>query len=781
MSDNGKHTYSAMNGSSKAPQPLALPSLFHDADEDSSRPSEQTRRRTPCFGPAMPEIRRISMVPVQLDRQPLRRLWKRIRGRDAGNALDPKAEVRAAWQQVARRRQVILAILVVLQTALASWSLTKVFPYPWLSGLEIAILAVFAVLFSWISLGFWTAIMGFWVLWRRARRFNVSDLLAGTNEQQPLRSRTAVVMPIFNEDVGRVFAGLEASYRSLAATGQLALFDFYVLSDTPDPDTWVEEELAWAETCRSVQGFGRIFYRHRRNNIRRKSGNVADFLRRWGRNYDYMVVFDADSAMAGETLVRLVRIMERSPKAGFVQPLPMMANRESLLARVQQFAGRVYGPMLGAGFHFWQLGEGFYWGHNAIIRVAAFIENCGLSRLPGDAPLGGEILSHDFIEAALMGRAGWEVWVAHDLGGSYEEVPPTLLDELTRDRRWCQGNLQHLRLLFAAGFRPGHGAMLFMGVMAYASALLWAVFLALSTVRVAAESLLPPIYFLPTPSLFPIWPQWHPERAIALLSMTAVLLFLPKFLSFLLMVRNRAWKSFGGLVHLCASIILEILLSTLLAPIRMWFHSKFVVLTLLGRQIKWGPQRRHDSGTDWREAIRYHGVSTLFALFWICVVWWVNPAFSWWLLPVPVALLFSIPVSVYSSRATVGRAFRKLRLFLIPEELAPPEVINRLGAALDEQRSRSPQNGGFARALIDSEANALHVALLREKVQRSAKTVERNQELRKKVIAEGPERLSRSDKLRLLKDAGMLTAMRRNVGQPGESKLVLQQGLTELQ
>ena len=722
----------------------------------------------------MPEIRRLSMVPARLERSPLPRIGRRLRGhRGSQNGSAQISRPPRYWQQLARRRQSILAFLVLLQTTLASWSLTKIFPYPWLSGLEIAILAVFAVLFSWISLGFWTAVMGFWTLWRRTKRFGAADLLMGVDDRQPLESRTAVIMPIFNEDVERVFAGLEASYRSLAATGQFRHFDFYVLSDSNDPDKWVEEELAWAATCRSVGGFGRIFYRHRRNNIKRKSGNIADFLRRWGRNYDYMVVFDADSVMAGETLVRLVRIMERSPQAGIVQPLPMMANRESLFARVQQFAGRVYGPMLGAGFHFWQLGESFYWGHNAIIRVAPFIKHCGLARLPGEPPLGGEILSHDFVEAALMGRAGWEVWVVHDLAGSYEEVPPALLDELTRDRRWCQGNLQHLRLLFADGFRPGHRAMLSMGVMAYASALLWAVFLALSTVSVAAESLLPPIYFLPTPSLFPIWPQWHPERAIALLTMTAVLLFLPKFLSLLLAVRNREHHGFGGVIPLIVSTFLEILVSTLLAPIRMWFHSKFVLLTLMGRQIKWGPQRRHDSGTEWREAIRYHGDSTLFALFWIFVVWWVNPAFSWWLLPVPAALLLSIPVSVYSSRATVGRAFRKLRLFLIPEELAPPEVINRLDAALYEQRSRSPQSGGFARALIDPEANLLHVALLREKVQRSAKTIERNQELLRKVMTEGPEQLSRSDKLRLLKDAGILTAMQRDVGQLNEHKLFL--------
>ena len=274
-----------------------------------------------------------------------------------------------------------------------------------------------------------------------------------------------------------------------------------------------------------------------------------------------------------------------------------------------------------------------------------------------------------------MGRAGWDVWVVHDLAGSYEESPPTLADELKRDRRWCQGNLQHLRLLVGDGIRGGHRAIFSMGVMAYASALLWFIFLLLNTAEIALQSLLPPTYFSSEPSLFPIWPQWHPEWAIALLSTTAVLLFLPKLLSLLLILRNREAHLFGGPISLCLSIVSEIFVSTLLAPIRMWFHSKFVVLTLMGMQIKWGPQCRTDNETGWREAFRLHGFSTFLALAWIVGISWMNPASSVWLLPVATPLFLSIPLSVYSSRLSLGRVVKRWRLFLIPEEIAPRKSL----------------------------------------------------------------------------------------------------------
>jgi membrane glycosyltransferase len=723
---------------------------------------------------ATPKIRRLSMVPSPIDRNPLRRLWRRI----CGGAKSHKARQQSVavssgastgesqhtrWRRAARFRRIGLLILITLQTLAASWSLTNTFPYPWLKGSEIAILGMFAILFSWISFGFWTAVAGFWMLWRRVKEFTVADLCSEQEDLQPLQSRTAVLMPICNENVVRVFAGLEASYRSLAATSELRHFDFYVLSDTSDPETQVKEEVAWTQTCRAVQGFGKIFYRHRRNNIRRKSGNIADFLRRWGRNYDYMIVLDADSVMAGATFVRLARIMDLHPEAGIVQTASTTVNCDSFFGRVHQFASRAYSPMLAAGLRFWQLGESYYWGHNAILRVAPFIKYCGLARLPGKPPLGGEILSHDFVEAALMGRAGWDVWVVHELAGSYEESPPTLADELKRDRRWCQGNLQHLRLVFGDGIRGGHRAIFSMGVMAYASALLWFIFLLLNTVEITLQSLLPPTYFSSEPSLFPIWPQWHPEWAIALLSTTAVLLFLPKLLSLHLILRNREAHLFGGPIAFCLSIVSEIFVSTLLAPVRMWFHSKFVVLTLMGKQIKWGSQRRTDNETGWMEAFRLHGFSTLLALAWIVGMSWMNPASSVWLLPVATPLFLSIPLSVYSSRVSLGRAVKRWRLFLIPEEVVPPQLIKDLQARLTERQREKWRPEGFVRAATDPYANLVHVGLLRGKIPKSGEARSRNRNLLEKMLKEGPTSLTPGERAHLLRDAESMAALHHGV------------------
>jgi membrane glycosyltransferase len=759
--------------------PPAGGNLFHSDDSNSparARRSALHRNADGSWGVfSMPKIRRISMVPSAIERRPLRGLWRNmrcgdespstgdgrgVRPRDAGEDRGPAVD----WRQVAWRRRIVLAILVLAQTALASWSLSRTFPYPSLSGLEIVILTTFAVLFSWISFSFWTAIAGFWVLWTNAECVSSVDL-PDKSDRKPLRPRTAVLVPICNEDVGRVFAGVETSYRSLAATGQLENFDFFALSDTNDPERVVEEELAWTEVCQRVEGVGRFFYRHRRNNIKRKSGNIADFLRRWGKNYDYMIVFDADSIIAGECFVRLVRLMEAHPQAGIIQTAPTIVNRETLFARVQQFASRVYGPMFSASLRFWQLGESYYWGHNAILRIEPFVKHCGLSRLPGKPPLGGEIMSHDFIEAALMGRAGWEVWLAYDLPGSYEESPPTMLDELKRDRRWCQGNLQHLRLLFGDGIRFGHRAIMAMGIMAYASAFIWAVFLILSTAEVAVETLVPPVYFSAEPSLFPLWPQWRPELVAALVSATAVLLFVPKFMSFLLIVKNGEASSYGGAFRLLASVIVEILISMLLAPLRMWYHSKFVLLTLLGRQIKWGAQHRDGNETDWPEALRQHGVSTAVGLAWMGGLFWLNSLLAWWVLPVTIPMVFSVPLSVYASRASLGLGLKKWRLLLIPEEHVCTEVLEQLKASLAHNSASQPNHGGFIRAAIDPCANAVHCAFLRGKSPKSPRARERNRRLRQRAIAAGPGSLSRSERAHLLRDAESMAALHMDVRQ----------------
>ena len=659
------------------------------------------------------------------------------------------------WRTRALHRRLALVVLIVLQTMIATDYMALVLPYHGRQPLEIAVLVLFAVLFAWISAGFWTALAGFWLLARGRDRYAISQRMIGDGPASiPSDARTALVMPICNEDVPRVYAGLRATYESLAQTGALDRFDFYVLSDTGNADTRVAELDGWLALCRAVDGFGRIFYRWRQHRIKRKSGNIADFCRRWGRKYRYMIVLDADSVMSGDCITRLVRIAEANLDAGIIQTAPRAAGRDTLYARVQQFATGVYGPLFTAGLHAWQFGESHYWGHNAIIRVAPFIRYCAIGRLPGRGALSGEILSHDFVEAALMRRAGWGVWIAYDLPGSYEEMPPNLIDELSRDRRWCQGNLMNFRLFWMKGLHPAHRAVFMTGVLAYLSAPLWFLFLILSTVLLAIHTLSEPQYFVQPYQLFPIWPEWRPEWAITLFSATALLLFLPKILAALRIAVTDPVRH-GGRLHLFASLVGEMLFSALLAPIRMLFHTQFVTSSLLGRTVRWKSPPRGDNETGWRQAFARHGMHTLVGVVWAAIVWWLNPSYLWWLLPVVGALILSIPLSVVSSRASFGRKLRRRKYFLIPEESQPPPVIR----ATRRYWHHAQAPADLVAAVVDPTVNALVCAqavghplhgLAREAM--AGAIVDR-------ALAGGLDALTPLDRNRLIGDPAALSAL----------------------
>jgi len=650
------------------------------------------------------------------------------------------------------RRSVLLALVVGL-TYVATSFMTAVLPYHGTRPLEIAVLVLYAILFGWVASGFLTAACGFLVLAFGGDRHAISRS-APTNAAIDDGARTALIMPICNEDVARVFAGLRATWESLAASSEVRHFDLFVLSDSSDADTRVGELDAWLALCREVGGFGRIFYRWRRHRIKRKSGNVADFCRRWGKNYRYMVVLDADSVMSGNCLAQLVRLMEANPDTGIIQSAPRAAGRDTFYARMQQFATRVYGPLFTAGLHYWQLGESHYWGHNAIIRVAPFMRHCALARLPGRGALSGEILSHDFVEAALMRRAGWAVWLAYDLPGSYEEMPPNLSDELKRDRRWCHGNLMNFRLFLARGLHPAHRAVFMTGVMAYVSAPLWFLFLILSTALLAIHTLTEPQYFVEPNQLFPLWPEWHPEWALSLFAVTAAMLFLPKVLAAVLIVVRGA-QGFGGRVALAASTALELALSALLAPIRMLFHTQFVLGALLGLRARWISPPRDDLQTGWGEALRRHGVHTVLGMTWAGFVYWLNPAFLWWLLPVVGALAVSIPISVFTSHVALGRGLRRIRLLLIPEESNPPRELRALARHL----AHTAPPPDFAAAVGDPIVNALACATARTGVPRSAAARQARSERVARATRGGPQALGGADKMALLNDARALSQL----------------------
>ncbi len=686
------------------------------------------------------------------------------------------------WVRAARLRRLVLLGLIAITSVMASSHMAEVLPNQGTTYLDLLVIVVFTILFAWISIGFWEAMAGLFTLLRRYDRFSMTLDGHSPLSLEGTGSRTAVLFPIANEDVKRVFAGLTATYESLKETGQLRYFDFFILSDSSDPDKWVAEEVAWAATCRSLGASDRIFYRRRRVNLKRKSGNISDFCRRWGKNYRYMVVMDADSVMKGTTLVRMVLSMERHTRVGILQTAPVAVNRETVIARTQQFASRAYGPLFAAGLHFIQLGDSHFWGHNAILRVAPFMEHCSLPQLTGRPPRGGYILSHDFVEAAFMRRGGWEVWLAHDLEGSYEEVPPTLLEELKRDRRWCQGNLQHVRLLFTKGLFSAHRALFLHGAMSYGSSLLWVLFLAFSSAEAIAEAFRTPVYFPAGKALFPEWPVWHPQWAFTLLATTAIVLFMPKLVSVLLIIpRKGQAKRFGGAFRLLASLGLEVLLSALLAPTRMLFHSKFVFVTLLGKQVGWGPQQRSDLGTGWREASRFHGPGVILALLWGATLFVFNRSFFWWNTPVLIPLVLSVPLSVWSSRASIGKALRETGLLRIPEETVRPKELRALDRILLQEEAQPvlaiPKEQGFVRAVVDPRVHALHLCLLGKTGRLREKIELHRRKLVEKALSQGAGKLSAREKRELLYDPDRLHELHQRVWEICDEKIGKEWGL----
>jgi membrane glycosyltransferase len=464
--------------------------------------------------------------------------------------------------------------------------------------------------------------------------------------------------------------------------------------------------------------------------------------------------------------------MEENPLAGIIQTAPRVVRGVSLYSRLLAFANRLYSPLYLAGLNYWQQHEGNYWGHNAIIRVKPFMDHCALPELPGVEPFGGRILSHDFVEAALMRKAGWAVWLASDIEGSYEEGPPTLIESAKRDRRWCQGNIQHAWLLAARGFRPANRFHLLMGIMAYASSPLWLLFLILSTVDMLNESrggAREALAFADTTSLFG-YSVAIPE-ALTLFVLTMLLLFLPKFASVVVMLgRPEEVALFGGRWRLGLSAVLETLGSMLLAPVNMIFNTKFVIFTLLGQGVAWVTQKRtaDEDGTDWREAILTHGVMTVFGIVWGVSSLILIPAYFAWLSPVLAGLVLSIPLSIFLSKAAFGRRARELGIFLTPEETRPPIDLDLLERNLEEcYRHLLPfeplrADYGLMQAVLDPYINAMHVALLR---QRRTSPVAREwfSRLQARLLREGPGRFTTREKMALLMDPQSMIQLHREL------------------
>lgn len=571
----------------------------------------------------------------------------------------------------ARWRRWLVLILVLATTAVGLALMGRIVAARGPDILKPIFLPCFALLFAWTALSFWSGFLGFALGVLRRHPVTLARHAPADGAIPPLVERTAILIPVYNEDAAEVSARIAVMYRSLHDTGHLDAFDFFILSDTNKPDLARQEESTYAALRERLDAGSRLSYRRRAQNTGKKAGNVGEWVETRGPAYAFMIVLDADSLLQGDTMVRLAALMQANPRTGLIQTHTVPAGRETLFARALQFSSRLVGVLLSMGFSFWQTSESNYFGHNAILRVKAFAECCRLPVLSGRPPLGGEILSHDFVEAAFLRRGGWYCWMLPELRGSYEELPTNLLDYAVRDRRWMQGNLQHARLIGGAGLHPMSRLHLGMGIFAYLSSPLWLAMLMLSSAMVVDQRITGEVFFGSTRTLFPQWPQYHWPEIHGLLGLTIGLLLGPKLLALVLRVGStRSARRFGGRIALVLSFVVETCFTTLLAPVMMLFHTTFLIHILAGSAVGWPPQARGDRGMDWRQALTRHIGHVLFGLVALCILGAIVPDYVPWILPVVAGLLLSVPLAVLSSRRAMGLAARRLRLFLTPEERA---------------------------------------------------------------------------------------------------------------
>ncbi len=483
----------------------------------------------------------------------------------------------------------------------------------------------------------------------------------------PLTSRVVVLVPIYNENPAETFPRIAAIDASLRQTGFGPSFDIAVLSDSTDPATAAAEHAAFRHLLDLTDGTGRIFYRRRSSNRGRKAGNIADFITQSGASYDLAVILDADSLMEGDTLVEMARRMEADPGLGLLQTLPQIVNARSRFGRAQQFAAALYSPIFCRGQAMIQGRTGPFWGHNAIIRMRAFAESCGLPELSGPPPFGGHILSHDYVEAALLARAGWRVRVDDDLSGSYEQGPENMVLHARRDRRWCQGNLQHTRLLTAPNLMAWSRFVFATGIFAYLAPVIWLAFLLCS---IMAPLFAPPIdYFAIEGWRWPVIPVSQTSQAVLLAICVLSLLFLPKVLILLdAALRNRT-AGFGGGLATARSVGAELLFSALSAPVFMMFNTRSVLQVITGRDGGWPAQARGDGAMTLPAAWAASRWIVASGLVVGALSAWLAPHLLPWLAPVLLPMLASPALIAWSSAPAPGV------LFQTPTESDPPAIL----------------------------------------------------------------------------------------------------------
>lgn len=571
----------------------------------TAAPSKTTLRQLPAEAPLDMPVQRLDGVPPAVH------------------------EVATRPHGLLVKRLLLIALTAVLALA-ASSEVRAAMSANGLDVFDVVLLVFFVPLFSWLAFGFVSSTFGFLQLMSGAH----PGFITVPGPLAPLSRRTAVLMPVYNESVEAVFGRVRAMTASIHAAGGDGSIDFFILSDS-SADHGLDEEAAWAAVA--IESAIPVYYRRREKNTARKPGNIAEWVRRFGAAYENMLVLDADSMMSGQAIVGLASIMEARPSLGLLQSVPMITNAHTLFQRWMRFASEAYGPIASAGLLWWSGSEANFWGHNAILRTRAFAESCGLPELPGKPPFGGHILSHDMVESALLRRRGWAVHMVM-IAGSYEEFPPTIVDNAIRDRRWMQGNLQHLRLLGASGLSMASRLHLLIGATAYLTSPGWLLLLLTTIAQVGATD---------DDSL----PQATP---LGVLALTVVLLFGPKLMGLIWMLSDAdRRRGFGGAGGILRSVALEVVLAMLLAPVAMVMQTKALIGLLLGIPSGWNTQNREAERIPLRAILPNLREHLALGLAFAATAW-IDPVTALWLSPLTLGLLASPWLISLTSREDLG-------------------------------------------------------------------------------------------------------------------------------
>jgi membrane glycosyltransferase len=560
---------------------------------------------------------------------------------------------------IAARRALFFGLNALSLLALALVMARLIEARGW-SAASLTFLGLFLLGLPWTLMGFWNAVIGF-VLIRLvadAAKFT-NPALRATPPDSPIVTRTAICLAVRHEDVAAAFSRLAAMIDSILATPWASSFDFHVLSDSARPEIAAAEEALFAALQARYPRPDFLHYRRRVDNVGFKAGNLLEFAQRCVRCYDHMIVLDADSMMSAAAMLRLVRAMQANPTLGILQTLVVGKPSDSAFTRVFQFGMRHAMRMQTAGSAWWQGPAGPYWGHNAILRLRPFVEHCQLPTLPGRGPLGGQVLSHDQVEAALMRGAGYDVRVIADEFDSWEENPPTLPDFIKRDLRWCQGNLQYLKLLTMPGLKPMGRFQLVNAIIMYLGSPAGFLMLIAGLAMIGQRA----------NGSFPT------TLAFALYFLMLGIGFAPRALGMLDVLLRGESRHYGGATHLLAGGLLDTLFSIFLGPIMMVAQSLFVIGLAFGRRVIWETQNRDKRVVPVGEALRGLWPQLLFGIVIAAVLAILVPGTLPWAAPTILPCLLAVPFACFSASRLLGRIFVHARLCAIPDDVEPSPLL----------------------------------------------------------------------------------------------------------